>query len=259
MKKNKNLTLIKNILFIFIITIGITVTLLGLVTFFEKMNIHVAGSRDMWIGFIGTLLGGAYTLLGVQLTLTHQKKENRERKRLENLPILKITSHSETLANYSANNILTFCNNEIYTSGFPENADFPYPIINISLANNHPAFDVYIESCFITNYSEDAIKHSAYAPAKHRLVAEETLSIMFWIKDFSNYNALNALGILRINYSDLFGNQYFQDVLFSYVTPLFEDVHIIEIDKAKTPILASSAPLLSEMSKTEYKYVYENY
>ena len=249
---------IHNILLIFASTVFITFSLLAIVTLFEKMNIHVAGTREMWFGLIGALLGGAYTLLGVQLTLVHQKKDNLERQRLENLPILKIATHSETLENYTGKYILTFSNNELYSSGFPENPENAYPVLYISLANNHPAFDVYIESCFITKYSEEAVKHPDYAPSKHRLVAEETLSIMFWIEDFCNYDTLNTLGILRINYSDLFGNQYFQDVLFSYETGLYEDDCILEIDEAKSPVLASLALPLSEVSKTEYNYIYEN-
>lgn len=243
---------------ILFITVFITLSLLLLVTFFEKTNIHVAGTREMWIGLIGALLGGAYTLVGVNLTLTHQQKDTLERRRLENLPILKITSHSETLETFTGRNIFTFCQNEILTSGFPINPEISYPVICISLANNHPAFNVYIESCFIINYSEEAKKSLAYAPIKYRLVAEETLSTMFWIKDFINYNSLNTQGILRINYSDLFDNQYFQDVMFSYNTGLYEDDCILEIDEAKAPILASTALPLSEMIKKEYNYMYEN-
>ena len=48
--------------------------LLALVYIFEVLNIHVPGSRDMWIGLIGAVLGGAFTMNGV-ITTIHKQEE----------------------------------------------------------------------------------------------------------------------------------------------------------------------------------------
>ena len=54
-----------DIVCIFLTALFITVALLILVCLFEQFEIHVPGSREMWIGLIGALLGGVYTMLGV--------------------------------------------------------------------------------------------------------------------------------------------------------------------------------------------------
>ena len=55
------------------ISVVIVLLLLGMVAVFEYLEIHVPGSREMWIGLIGAVLGGAFTLIGVLITLYHQK------------------------------------------------------------------------------------------------------------------------------------------------------------------------------------------
>ena len=42
------------------ISVVIVLLLLGMVAVFEYLEIHVPGSREMWIGLIGAVLGGAF-------------------------------------------------------------------------------------------------------------------------------------------------------------------------------------------------------
>ena len=61
-----------------------------------------------------------------------------------------------------------------------------------------------------------------------------------------------VLGLLRIAYSDVFGNQYYQDVPFSYDESVFQKEHMMEISGIKAPMLAKDAPALLELIKEEY-------
>lgn len=238
----------------FLSAVIITMLLLLLVIVFEKYNIHVPGSREMWIGLIGALLGGAYTLLGVQLTLNHQAEADYENQRLTNLPILKIDVIYKALEEHHGG-IFTLDGSEVYTSGFPKNEKKKYPIIELSLANDKPAFDVCIDSC-ATREQMDVIQNAAYAPVKCRLVSNECVKSMFWIQDSSEYESLNILGIIRIGYSDIFGNKYYQDAAFSYVEGTTESDAELEITETRIPVSADkSAPSLRERILEEYPYL----
>lgn len=250
MKKNHN------VVFSFVSAIAITLLLLLLVFVFEKYNIHVPGSREMWIGLIGALLGGAYTLLGVQLTLNHQAEADYENQRLTNLPILKIDVSYKALEDHHEG-IFTLEGSEVYTSGFPKNEKKKYPIIELRLANDKPAFDVCIDSC-ATREHMDVIQNAAYAPARCRLVSNECVKSMFWIQDSDKYESLNILGIIRIGYSDIFGNKYYQDAAFSYIEGTSETDAELEITETRIPVFADrSAPSLRERILEEYPYLTE--
>lgn len=242
----------KDVIFSFGGIVVITILLLILVTVFEKLNIHVAGSREMWIGLIGALLGGAYTLIGVKLTLTHQEKSDNEKQRLENMPIIKVQVSYDTLNNYNCKyGIFTLNNDEIYTTGFPNDADKAYPFITISLANDKPAFDVCIETCITAKLKTEAKQTEAYFPEKNRLVANEILKPMFWIQDYKDYSSSNVLGVLRIGYSDLFGNKYFQDIPFSYDESV-EQEYMFEIFDLKKPTLVKDSSPLTTVAQEEF-------
>lgn len=261
-RKKKNICLLKkkniiSIVFIFLTAIAITLILLGIVTLFEERNIHVSGSREMWIGLIGALLGGAYTLLGVQMTLYYQEKNDIEKQRIENLPILKFESKNVKMERYNGP-IFTLDGNEIYTSGFPKDDKKPYPILVISLANNAPAFDVYVESCITTEHNQEVVKNKAYAPMGYRLVAEEKIETMFWILDYCRYSTCNVLGVLRVSYSDMFGNRYFQDVPFSYSEQVSREYNILELDSIKAPTLVEKSLNLVDLVRKEYDYIYND-
>jgi len=227
----------------------ITVGVLFIVYIFEIYDIHVPGSREMWIGLIGAILGGAYTLLGVQVTIRKQKAIDVERQRLENTPILQIKTHTNCLTNYRGQGIYTLCEDKFFTTGYPDNELSEYPILEISLASTNPAFDVRLDSCITTEHEKIPQKTEHYFPQEYRLVADEKIYNMFWIEDFNKYPHANVQGILRIAYTDIFGNPYYQDISFTYDERL-------SLDRVMAPILANKkSPTLLQRVKEEYPYL----
>ena len=97
------------------ISVVIVLLLLGMVAVFEYLEIHVPGSREMWIGLIGAVLGGAFTLIGVLITLYHQKESNEENRRLEYMPIL---GFEAIMSETDPELILTITEEGVITSGF---------------------------------------------------------------------------------------------------------------------------------------------
>jgi len=198
----------------------VTFALLALVSIFEKQGISVSGSREMWIGLIGTLIGGVYTMLGVVLSLSYQSENDDESKRLENLPLLKFDIRISDLNTYDFSDILTMDGYKLYSTAFPRNEYEHYPVIDVSLANNRAAFDLCIEST-ITRYHRRALyKTKHYFPSVRRLVSDEKHAIMFWIKDYEEYEVSNIQGFIRFTYKDIFNNRYFQDVNLSTIRQL---------------------------------------
>lgn len=208
-----------------------------------------------WLAFIGAIIGGIATFAGVYFTLDYQKKSDEEKKRNDNAPIIKIDVSYKTLEEHHGG-IFTLNGSEVYTSGFPKDSKKNYPIIELYLANDKPAFDVCIDSC-ATREHTDVIQHAAYAPALYRLLTNECVKSMFWIQDAANYESINILGIIRISYSDMFGNKYFQDAAFSYVEengPIKAELAITGI---RVPVLADkSVPTLKKRLEEEYPYFF---
>lgn len=243
--------------FIAIILGAILVTLgvLFLTYMFEKYSLHVPGSREMWIGLIGAILGGAYTLLGVKITIRRQKQLDDEKQLLENMPILQFKTYNSCLQDFHGNGIFTIDGNEVFTTKFPKNESINYPIIEISLASANPAFDVRIDLCITTEHKRIPYKTKYYFPQEYRLVANEKLQNMFCISDYKQYPHCNVQGILRIAYSDLFGTPYYQDISFTYNEQLQKSESILSIDRIFPPIIATKrAPTLGERVKIEYSY-----
>ena len=99
-----------------------------------------------WLAFIGAIIGGIATFSGVYFTLDYQKKSDEEKKRNDNAPIIKIDVSYKSLEEHHGG-IFTLNGSEVYTSGFPKDYKKNYPIIELRLANDKPAFDVCIDSC----------------------------------------------------------------------------------------------------------------
>ncbi len=229
--------------------VAITLFLLWLVTVFEEYSIHVAGSREMWIGLIGSLLGGVYTLIGVYATINNQRKDDKERQRLEKMPLLKVDIDTQYLDNGGIAEVFTLCGDVIHTAMQPTNEYEKYPVVNISMANNNPAFDIYIESCVIINYVDETKKSDYYFPGKYRLINDEMVSILIWFYDYNLYQDFTIHGALRVSYSDLYGNRYYQDVPFLYSEHKYE--RNMSIKNLRQPILVNrNTPPLLEITKS---------
>ena len=250
---------IRDVVMIPVSAVVVTLGLLGLVTLFEKCNIDVPGSREMWIGLIGALLGGVYTLLGVQITIRKQSAADMDRQRLEYMPILKFRTSTSCLKNFDGQGIFTLRADEFFTTGFPKCEVDNYPTIEIALTSANPAFDVRIDSCITTEHKKLPKQTEFYFPQKYRLVANERIQNMFWIADYKEYPQANVLGILRIAYSDVFGNPYYQDISFTYDEQCSNSEKMLVLERVMAPVLANEkAPTLLERVRTEYSYLSDN-
>lgn len=247
MKKNYLLTLCG----IFILAIGCFIVAFGTVQWIERNDISLPGDIDLWIGFAGALLGGVFTLMGVILTMQFQGNSDEEKIRLENMPILKFSVRYSTLAAYEMNGIFTLDGYEYLTTGFPDDKTKEYPIICIELANGKPAFDVYMESAITIAHDSNTKEHKSYAPAKYRLVADEKIKYMFWIKDYKDYETANVMGLIRIAYSDIFQNKYYQDIEFAY-DRMVRNGEMLEINNVVSPIQCEDAESIYHHMKKQY-------
>lgn len=244
------------VVYIFLTAVCITLALLVLVCLFEKWNIHVPGSREMWIGLIGALLGGVYTMLGVKMTINYQAKCDNEKDRMTNLPLLKFETGFSSLSEFKGDAILSISKNSICSSDFPQDEAKIYPTLSISLANNNCAFDIYIESFVTVENVKNSINRECFSPKEYRLVSEEKVGYMLYITDYEKYNSCNILGIVRIAYSDVFGNSYYQDVAVSYCEDIESLDKLLEIEHIRKPVLQKDSLDLSEIIKTEYGYLH---
>lgn len=74
----------------------------------------------------------------------------------------------------------------------------------------------------------------------YRLVCDDKLLNMFWIKDFNKYPKDHVQGVLRIAYSDVFGNPYYQDISFTYNEQKCDSNDMLSLDRVMPPVLADN-------------------
>lgn len=244
-----------DIVCIFLTALFITVALLILVCLFEQFEIHVPGSREMWIGLIGALLGGVYTMLGVKMTINYQAKCDYEKDRISNLPILKFETGFSSMEGFDGDGIYSIDKNSICTTAFPHNEKKNYPALTISLSNNNSAFDVYIKSFVTLENMNNGLNREFFFPKEYRLVSNEKIQYMLYIMDYEEYKSCNVSGIVRIAYSDIFGNAYYQDVAVSYCEDFASLDKLLEIEHIRKPVLQKDSLALSEIIKMEYDYL----
>lgn len=235
--------------------IGVIAFVLFLVIMCELLGIHVPGSREMWIGFVGAVIGGIFTLFGVLITIYKQEENDEEKKRLMYMPILDFKVLHNDDKNKEANATYTVVENEIATSWFAiyENKDFV--TIQITVVNNLCAFDFTVEDIAVNG---KLIPHgSAFNPAKERIVAGRGTSIAFDIEDDKNKN---VFCVIRFSYKDIFGNKYFQDLPFTYFeTTIIKEnkrgsKQIIEVRDIKQPIFVTKEIALETVIKDYVDY-----
>ncbi len=212
-------------------SIVIVLFLLVMVTLFEKYNIHVSGSREMWMGLIGAIIGGMYTLIGVLITIYRQQYYDDEKNRMEHMPIMgfEVVEDLEELEDIE--NTLSCCDGELLTSAFTFIHEKICSMFIIKIINGKNAFDFTIEGCMING--KEMILGEAFAPASRRLVDGESVELLF---DYSTDE--NAFCIIRFSYKDIFGNKYYQDLPFIYLESEYPRCRqVIEIRDIKPPIL----------------------
>ena len=210
------------------------------------------------VGYCGSIIGGFLTLYGVWWTIDDSQKARSKELELQHMPILKLKTSTCCLKDWNHHGIYTLSGDEFYTTGFPADESLNYPIIEIALASPNPALDVRIDSCITTEHKKEPKQTECYFPQEYRLVGNEKILNMFWIKDYNKYPHINVQGVLRIAYSDVFGNPYYQDIGFSYNEQVFDSKNMLSLKRVMSPVLAdSNAPTLLERVQKEYSYLYE--
>lgn len=251
----------KEFIFSILAIVGIVFAMLLLVAIFEYFGVHVPGSREMWIGFIGAVIGGAFTFLGVLVTLYNQESAFEEEKRLENMPIIGFTledgyngERSESSSEVDA--FISYYDDEMTTSCFSVVEKKVFYIIKVKTLNNLCAFNLTVEGCAING--REIKCGSAFNIIKMRVGVGEFANFVF---DYANSLDINIFCLLRFSYEDVFGNRYYQDLPFIYdekksVYENTEVIQLIAIRDIKQPIhVSDKTESLEEAAKkyTDYE------
>lgn len=198
----------KELLVCIIGAMAIVLLMLLIVSLLEFLGIHVPGTREMWIGFIGAVIGGVFTLFGVLVTIYKQEESDGEKRRLENMPIL---GFEICQAKEEANTTYTYVDGEMSTSCFELYLHKKPQIIKIFVANNACAFDLIVEDIVINGRT---IKlGEAFNPVKECIINNRYTTVAF---DDEYIKNTNIFCVFRFSYTDVFGNKYFQDLPFTY-------------------------------------------
>ena len=242
-----------------VIPVLIVLALLFMVYVFEIKNIHVPGKREMWIGLIGAVLGGMFTMIGVLVTIYKQEEQNEEIKRLEYMPILifnimepdRIIAESDDKLKDEPlfDAVLARLEGELCTSSFQFVEEKLCKALKISVLNNACVFDFVMEGCLIDG--REIHKGDAFNPAMRRLVSDEKYVMIFNDGDYSNQN---EFCLIRFSYKDIFGNKYYQDLPIEYDeiknNGLLEQA--IEIKDIKAPVFENDKVKSLEEAAKEY-------
>ncbi len=164
-------------------------------------------------GVLGALIGGMFALHGVKITLKAQDREEKERERLENLPILSAKQRKVKKKDYPLH--LTIIGQMVMTTDFEINMDMPdgYDVLEIYPVNGKTVFDAKLVSVALDVCGE--CKKECFYPGTFRLAGNEKYLIAPYLKDISG-DSMNHIVVLRFQYSDLFGNIYYQDIPIEY-------------------------------------------
>lgn len=164
-------------------------------------------------GILGAIIGGVFALYGVKITLKAQDKEEKERKRLENLPILSAKQRKVKKKDYPL--YATIIGHKVTTTDFEINLDMPdrYDVLEIYPVNGKTLFDAKLVAVAMDVCGE--CKKECFDPGPFRLAGDEKYIIAPYLKDISG-DIMNHIVVLRFRYSDLFGNIYYQDVPMDY-------------------------------------------
>ena len=231
-----------------LIVIVIVLGLLLVVWGFEYLGIDVPGSREMWIGFIGAVIGGAFTLFGVLITLYKQEETETERKRLENMPII---GFEADYGEEESDSTLTYIDGELITSGFNLYVAKKFVTIKMKVLNNVCAFNYTIVGCAINGKNIPC--GSSFAPRIDRIAVGECITFSF---DVGDVITTNIFCVVRFSYEDIFGNKYYQEFPFTYFESNMlnekKTKQIIEIRDIKPPIFVSGDNRTIEETSKEY-------
>lgn len=189
-----------------------------------KTQFRVAQSND-WIGFYGSYMGGLATLLGIWLTLGYYRNKDLEDGRRESdktklsiRPYFKVT------------NVTDFQNVEYHTVQF-KSAE-PYDImkdVSCKFEIQNVGLGTAVDITFTRLYTYE------------KTVLAPTLTIQVGAKDYievtANGNISNFSGntFLTVNYADLMGNRYEQDIIIKVNTVANLGTNSLKVDGTLYP------------------------
>ena len=239
----------------------LTVLLLLLIVYvFERFGIHVPGTREMWIGLIGAVIGGVFTLFGVLITIYKQEESDDEKVRIENMPILGFSSYQSSLSESNPILIVGISEDELATSLFPTDESDCYSILKVTTANKKSVFNLCVTDFYISNKGV-LKKTDAFAPSNIRLINDEDIDIMIYHPEKldSNY-----LCVIRFAYEDIFKNKYIQDIPFEIFDRKIYGYReqVIKIRDIMQPIYSDSTDSLlydTVKSFTDYENFLQKY
>lgn len=147
---NKILSIIKTLLILFFITFTISITIYSLVIIFG----YDSKDSSQWISFLGSIIGGAFTLIGVLWTIKHEEKMRM----LENRPILFI--NPDISFDLDENNKILNLKIKISNSGKGVAYSIDVEPVEETIIRDKNSFIDYlpsgkeIESCFLFKYEK---------------------------------------------------------------------------------------------------------
>lgn len=235
-EKSSTLDFIAQLCFVLSITIGIIIITYSLGINFQFIDkdltqnstgFHLLGTADGWLSFIGALIGGILTMLGVIITLNYQEKirkkqeilrnnERLEENRIKYLPYFTL-SHSNTYICSFSNipklevfNVFSFDN----AINFEENKDSVL-YIHVKNASDNPAIDLKFigsELSIKTPFDEGVIYHknTDLNTFAHFVPAKDHIPIAINVPDIRGPEKILIQLLFNLEYSDNFGHYYEQ-------------------------------------------------
>ncbi|MEA4821895.1 MAG: hypothetical protein VB122_06715 [Erysipelotrichales bacterium] len=235
-EKSSTLDFIAQLCFILSITIGIIIITYSLginLQFIDKdltqnsTGFHLLGTADGWLSFIGALIGGILTMLGVILTLNYQERirkkqeilrnsERLEENRIKYLPYFTL-SHSNTYICSFSNipklevfNVFSFDN----STNFEQNKDSVL-YIHVKNASDNPAIDLKFigRELSIKNSDDGRIiyhKNTDLDTFAHFVPAKDHIPIAINVPDIKGPETIVIQLLFNLEYSDNFGHYYEQ-------------------------------------------------
>ena len=213
------------------------------------------GISEKWMSFLGSFIGGIMTLAGVVMTIEDQHKEEREERRIANMPVLffDVMNASDT----NGDRKLTILENKrLSTSAFIQIngkgclSKIPHFLM---ISTNKPAFNLIIDSLAVNG--KEVPKDKSFAPMAESFNENHHIELQI-DSEISFNNSINSFWLLRFRYEDIFQNEYYQDVPLIY-EEIMKDITTeqhIELRDIKAPVLMKDAKPIEEACKKYQDY-----
>lgn len=232
--------IILKILGLAISAVALVFLLLLVVWIFDIIKVDVPGSREMWIGLIGTILGGFYTMLGVIITIEKQEYFERENQRISNMPLIKVKVKYyiwDDLEHYD----YSYCNTCTFdTTDRQQVTAKKYPVLIVKSSDDKAIFNVRIVSCMIEGYNQVINFYPWGSEMNNRILKNESIRFSFKMDDkyfIMKKDCLYYQGLIRVYYEDMVNNAYYQDIPCYIVNN--ETIQMISLKPMNQPILIS--------------------